>query len=86
MSVHVSVGGCCSSRHLGNNYGSFYRWALKAESVIINMSHWHLGEAVNTHTHTNTETHTKAVFRRPELLKPIDCRTTRTYTVDEVVS
>lgn len=62
--VCLSVGGCYSSHHL-DNYGSFYRWALKGESVIINVSHWHLGKACYTYTHvcmhkhTNTQTHTK---------------------------
>lgn len=61
----VRVGGCCSLHHL-DNYGSFYWWALKGESVIINMSHWHLGKACNTHmrstysnTHINTENQTR---------------------------
>lgn len=55
LHVHASVGGCYSSHHL-DNYGSFYRWALKGESVIINMSHWHLGKACNTHTDACTNT------------------------------
>lgn len=55
--VCACVGGCDSSHHL-DNYGSFYRWALKDESVITNMSHWHLGKACNTHTHSDTQTHT----------------------------
>lgn len=73
--VCACVGGCDSSHHL-DNYGSFYRWALKDESVITNMSHWHLGKACNTHTLRHTNTHRQ---RRPELFKPIDCRTTHTH-------
>lgn len=57
--MHASVGGCYSSHHL-DNYGSFYRWALKGESVIINMSHWYLRKACNTHTHTHACTITQA--------------------------
>lgn len=64
--VHACVGGCYSSHHL-DNYGIFYRWAFKVESVIINMSHWHLGQAWNSLKHTLMQTCLHIQYTIPNL-------------------
>lgn len=87
------IGGCgCTSLRLWEGaivhttwiiMGFFYRWALKGESVIINMSHWYLRKACNTHAHTKPRLHAGDLnYLKPLIVGPH----TQTHRVDAAVS